>query len=48
MCFHFIYNLCLKRFSFYEEWSEMGSKMFIDLHVKYPLIKLGSGTVKHN
>ena len=37
MCFDFLYNSCLQHFSFWEEMSEMWSKMYIDLHVKYPL-----------
>ena len=37
MCFDFLYNLRLKHFSFYEELSEMLSKMYIGLHVTYPL-----------
>ena len=40
MCFDFLYNLRLKHFSFYEELSEMLSKMYIGLHVKYPLLLL--------
>jgi hypothetical protein len=35
--FHFLDNICLKRFSFYEELSEMGSKTSHGLHVKYAL-----------
>ena len=37
MCFDFHYNVCLKLFSFYEELIEIWSKMYIGLHVKYPL-----------
>jgi hypothetical protein len=37
MCFDFLYNLCLKHFSFYEELSEIWSQTDIGLHVKYPL-----------
>jgi len=33
----FFYNLCPKRFSFYEELTEVWPKMYIDLHVTYPL-----------
>jgi len=36
MCFGFLYNFCLKLFSFKGELSEL-SQMYIDLHVKYPL-----------
>jgi len=35
--FQFLYNFCLKHFSFQEEMSETLSKMSSDLHVKYPL-----------
>jgi hypothetical protein len=38
VCFDCLYNFCLKHFSFYEEMSEMGSKMRIGLHVQYPLL----------
>jgi hypothetical protein len=37
MCFDFLYNFCLKHFSFYEEMSDVWSQMYIGLHVKYPL-----------
>jgi len=37
VCFDFPYNVHLKRFSFYEEVSEIWWKMYTDLHVKYPL-----------
>jgi hypothetical protein len=33
----YIYNFCLKHFSFYEELKEMWPKMYIGLHVEYPL-----------
>jgi len=33
----FFYNVCMKHFSFWEELSEMWSKMYIGFHVKYPL-----------
>jgi hypothetical protein len=36
-CFDFLYNFCLKHFSFQEEMSEMWSKMYIGLYVKYQL-----------
>jgi len=36
VCFDFLYNFCLKYFSFSEEMSEILSKMYIP-HVKYPL-----------
>ena len=36
-CFDFLYKFCQKYFSFYEELSEILSKMYIDLHVKYRL-----------
>jgi len=37
MCFNFLYNLCLKHFSFYEEMSEICWKMYIAFHVQYRL-----------
>jgi hypothetical protein len=37
VCFDFLYNFCLKHFSFYEKLSKIWSKMYIGLHVKYPL-----------
>jgi hypothetical protein len=37
VCFDFLYNFCLKRFSFQVELSEIWSKMYIGLHVQYPL-----------
>ena len=36
-CFDFLYTFCLKHFSFWEELREVWSKIFIGLHVKYPL-----------
>jgi hypothetical protein len=36
VCFDFLYNICLKHFSLQEELSEIWSKTYIDLHVKYP------------
>ena len=36
-CFNFLYNFCLKHFSFQDELSEMWSKMCICLHIKCPL-----------
>jgi len=36
MCFDFLYNSCLKNFSF-SDLSEIWSKMYIELHVKCPL-----------
>jgi hypothetical protein len=36
MCFDFVYNICLKHFSF-QELSDVLSKTYIGLHVKYPL-----------
>jgi len=38
VCFDFLYNVCLKHFSFYEEFSEIWSKMCIGLLIKYPLL----------
>jgi hypothetical protein len=39
MCaFDFLYNFCLKNFSFLEELSEIRSKICIDLHVKNLLL----------
>jgi hypothetical protein len=37
VCIHFLYNFCLKCFSFWEEFSEILPQMFIRLHIKYPL-----------
>ena len=37
MFFYFLYNFCLKLFSFWEETSDLLSKMYIDLQIKYPL-----------
>ena len=37
MCFDFLYNFGLNHFSFYEEMSEIWSKMYFGLTVKYPL-----------
>jgi hypothetical protein len=33
--FYFLYNSCLKYFSFLEDLSEIGSKMYNSLHAKY-------------
>jgi hypothetical protein len=43
MCFDFLYNVCLKHFSFLEEVSEIRvcTKMCVGLHVKYPLFLSG-------
>ena len=37
VCFDFLYNFCVEHFSFSEELSEIWSKMFIGVRVKYPL-----------
>jgi len=37
VCFDFLYNVCLKSFSFYESWSEIWLKTCTSLHAKYPL-----------
>jgi len=37
VCSDFLYSVCLKHFSFYEELSEIWSKMYVGLHVKCPL-----------
>ena len=37
VCSDFLYNFCLKHFSFQEQLSEVQSKMYISLHVKYRL-----------
>jgi hypothetical protein len=37
MCFEFLYNFCPKHISFGEELSEIWSKKYIGLYVKYPL-----------
>ena len=39
-CFDLIYNFCLKLFSLQEELSEIWSKMYIGVHVKYRLFLL--------
>jgi len=36
-CFDFLYNFCLKHVSLQEEMSEIFSKLYIGLHVNYPL-----------
>ena len=36
VCFDFLYNLDLTHFSFWQQTSEIWSKMYIGLHVKYP------------
>ena len=38
VCFDFLYKLCQKNVSFYEELSKIWSKMSSDLHVKFPLL----------
>jgi len=38
MCLYFLYRVRLKHFSFSEELSEIRSKMYIGLHVKYRLL----------
>jgi len=37
VCFDFLYNFYLKRLSFCEEMSEIWSKIYVGLHVKYAL-----------
>jgi len=37
MCFDFIYNFHQPHYSFWEEFNEIRSKMYISLYVKYPL-----------
>ena len=37
MRFDFLYNSCLKYFTFYEEMGAIWSKMYIGVHVKYLL-----------
>jgi hypothetical protein len=34
VCYDFIYSFCLKHFSFWAEWSEIWSKMYLALHIK--------------
>jgi hypothetical protein len=41
VCFDFLYNLCLKKFSFCKEFIEIFSWSYIGLHVKYPLWQSG-------
>ena len=38
MCFHFLYSICSKRFSFYEEFRDIRSQMYIGFYVKHPLL----------
>jgi len=38
MCFYFHYNFCLKYFSLYEKLSDILSKIYSGLHVKYALV----------
>jgi hypothetical protein len=38
VCFDFVYNFCPTYFPFYEELRKIWSKMYIGLHVKYPLL----------
>ena len=38
---YFLYNFCIKHFLFWEEMSEIWSKMCIGLHVKCPLFLFG-------
>jgi hypothetical protein len=38
MSFNFLYTFCLKYLSFYEELSEVLSKIYIGPRVKYPLL----------
>jgi hypothetical protein len=35
MCFDFLYNFCPKRFLFWEELSEILSKIYIGLRLEY-------------
>jgi len=37
VCFDFLYNFCMKQFSFWEQVSEIWSKMYIGLHIQYRL-----------
>ena len=41
MCFDFLYNFCLKHFSFQEELSEIQLKIHIDVHVNYAIFLSG-------
>jgi len=38
VCFQFLYNFCLKHFSFYEVLCKTWSKMYIGIHVECPLL----------
>jgi hypothetical protein len=40
MCFNFLYKFDLKHFSFEEKLREIWSKIYIGLHVQYPLFLL--------
>ena len=44
-CFDFLYNCCYNTFSFQEEMSDTESKVYIGIHIKYPLIFLYICTV---
>jgi hypothetical protein len=37
MCFDFLYDFCPKYISFQKQFSEVLTKMYIRIHVKYPL-----------
>jgi len=38
VCSYFLYNFCLKHFSFSEELSEVWSNMYTAIHVQYPVL----------
>jgi hypothetical protein len=38
VCCYFLHNVCSKYFSFCEEFSEIWTRMYIGLHVKYRLL----------
>jgi len=37
VCFDYLYNFYPKQFTFYKEFGELLSKIYIDLHVKHIL-----------
>jgi len=38
ICFEFLNNFCVKRFSFWEKFSNVLSQIYVDLHVKYIIL----------
>jgi hypothetical protein len=46
VCFDFLYNFCLKHFSFQEELIEILSQMYTGLHVNHPLFLSDFNTIR--